>query len=498
MRFFHFLQEKYHTFLRSFFEGPSWLWHNGGGRKSTEEKYISPSFMLLIWCRGVLLRFFTFQGWMLFWVFLAAAFYSSIMIRSSVTVLFLLLGGLFLFNGLFLLLFFPRLKIRRTVPKRVMQGKEFTIHYELENSSFFPCFSVLADPLLQGKGIRGSALKAFFIAGRGRIACSRTFVLEKRGVWQLPAATVETSFPFGLLKRSFCDHRKVEIFVHPYWQKFHFSSFAEKGSAGTSSGKNTGKITGNRGLDIARCREYVYGDEVRLIHWGNSAKWGKLAVKEFEEEKNTRLAVILDTAEPFTWKTFRKIAGNFLHFQSFEMEEIRGKRFEALLSFAASLSGTLSPEEYEMDFYIPCVENRKNQKKSIKDLFEKWIAGRTPSHKVNVIREYKVGKNAMLHTAFLDELTALEKVESTGRFENITEEILQKISENNSSVLLILLSCDSAAEELYGKISECTENCRVLFLPEGEKIVDKGEKSGILSRKAEQLSSGDLLSGRWW
>lgn len=490
MRFFHFLKEKYDSFLFAFFEGPSWMWRNGGGRKKEKEKYISPSFMLYFWCRGLLNRIFTFQGWMLFWVFLASAFYSSIMIRSSITFLFLLLGGLFLINGVFLLLFSPRLRIKRRVPQRVVQGKIFTIEYEIENLSFFPCFSVLADPLLQGKGISGEELQAFAVPGRGKIFCSRIFTLEKRGVWQLPSATVETLFPFGLLKKSFCDHRKVEIFVHPLWQKFSSSNFFQSGKYGNNQGKRSGEKRENKGLSIAGCREYVYGDEIRLIHWANSAKGGKLVVKEFEEEKNTRLSVILDTAEVFSWKKLGKAAGKILHLQSFSMEEIYGKKFESLLSFAASLSGSFSPEEYEIDFYIPCRGSgkKKKEKNTVKAFLEKWILGKVPSGKEYIIKEYRTGKNGLHHTAFLDILAALERLDTVKRFENMPEEMLRKAGEN-PSLFLVLLSCDPAAERFYRKVIQYCPSCRVLY------IGDEEDQEENIPRWAERISSKDLFIG---
>ena len=45
-------------------------------------------------------------------------------------------------------------------------------------------------------------------------------------------------------------------------------------------------------------REYVPGDSQRQIHWKSTAKTGRLMVRQFEESRRSRMAVILGVAEP--------------------------------------------------------------------------------------------------------------------------------------------------------------------------------------------------------
>jgi uncharacterized protein (DUF58 family) len=51
-----------------------------------------------------------------------------------------------------------------------------------------------------------------------------------------------------------------------------------------------------RGSDFLALRDFLYGDEVKHIHWKASAKFGKLITKEFEEPKILRFLVIVDTS----------------------------------------------------------------------------------------------------------------------------------------------------------------------------------------------------------
>lgn len=459
--------------------------------------------MLLLWCRGVLNRIFTFQGWMLFWVGLATAFYATIMVRSAVTVLFLVIGGLFLVNGIMLLLLLPRLKITRKVPESVMQGKVFTVEYEVENLSFFPCFSLLADPLLFNNDIlKGEKPEFFSLRGKGKFTFQRRFRIEKRGVWELPAATVETAFPFGLLKASFCNHRKQAISVHCVWQKWENFSMESLGNEQSGSIKpHAVKRSFQRGMDLASCRKYVYGDEIRFIHWGNSAKWGHLVVKEFEEEKSIHAAIVVDSFVKYSPEDLRKDAGNILRLRSFSFGD-DGKRLESILSFAASFAASFCVEENSLDFFIPemiPINSGKSfslQMGEWKNFCRKWILGKDGRKKECRIKECTIGNKYMPLPAFLNILAAVKKVEQKERFAGFTLDMLRKLKES-SFVLLILQSYDKEAENFCRKLSKLGIFCRVLLVTEEEEDSDKeknGEKGAF---GVEKIRCKNLLEGKW-
>lgn len=51
-----------------------------------------------------------------------------------------------------------------------------------------------------------------------------------------------------------------------------------------------------RGTEFLSLRDFVFGDDVRFIHWKASAKFGKIIVKEFEEPVSLRFLVVLDAS----------------------------------------------------------------------------------------------------------------------------------------------------------------------------------------------------------
>ncbi len=62
---------------------------------------------------------------------------------------------------------------------------------------------------------------------------------------------------------------------------------------GMMAGSYKSKIRG-RGIEFSEVREYVVGDDVRHIDWNVTARTNKLHVKEFIEERDLRVYVIMD------------------------------------------------------------------------------------------------------------------------------------------------------------------------------------------------------------
>src|SRR5690606_23017649 len=49
-------------------------------------------------------------------------------------------------------------------------------------------------------------------------------------------------------------------------------------------------------LSFHAVREYVVGDSQRHVHWKSTAKTGRLMVRQYEESRHARIAIILDLA----------------------------------------------------------------------------------------------------------------------------------------------------------------------------------------------------------
>ncbi len=66
------------------------------------------------------------------------------------------------------------------------------------------------------------------------------------------------------------------------------------------------------GMEFEDVREYTYGDEVRRIHWQLTARMGRAYVKEFAEERELLVALLVDVSSSMdfgtSWRSLREAA----------------------------------------------------------------------------------------------------------------------------------------------------------------------------------------------
>jgi uncharacterized protein (DUF58 family) len=114
-----------------------------------------------------------------------------------------------------------------------------------------------------------------------------------RGVIAVGPVTSVRTDPIGILKREveWVDLR--DIFVHPVTTPIPSTNAGFiKDLEGTASATIV-----SDDISFHAIREYAYGDAQRNIHWKSTAKTGKLMVRQFEETRRSRLAVVLSLDE---------------------------------------------------------------------------------------------------------------------------------------------------------------------------------------------------------
>ncbi|QAY61803.1 DUF58 domain-containing protein [Microbacterium protaetiae] len=115
----------------------------------------------------------------------------------------------------------------------------------------------------------------------------------RRGVITVGPPTAVRTDPVALLRREHEWDERHEIYVHPRTALV----------PGTSAGMirdlegNPSRRIVDADMSFHAIREYVPGDARRQIHWKSTAKTGRLMVRQFEETRRSKLAVILSLAE---------------------------------------------------------------------------------------------------------------------------------------------------------------------------------------------------------
>ncbi len=123
---------------------------------------------------------------------------------------------------------------------------------------------------------------------RERIAISA----HRRGVIRVGPLTIGRGDPVGILRREHAWPGVQQIFVHPVTVAIPSTS---AGLVRDLEGAPTSDIV-DSDLSFHAIRPYVAGDSRRHVHWKSTAKTGALMVRQYEETRHSRIAVIVDLA----------------------------------------------------------------------------------------------------------------------------------------------------------------------------------------------------------
>ena len=113
-----------------------------------------------------------------------------------------------------------------------------------------------------------------------------------------PPTSVRTH-PIGLLRREHAWPDVHHLFVHPRTAQSPRRVLA---SMRDLEGNPTRRLV-DADMSFHAIRAYTPGDSRRQIHWKSTAKTGQLMVRQFEESRRSRMAVVLSLAAPTTRPT---------------------------------------------------------------------------------------------------------------------------------------------------------------------------------------------------
>lgn len=171
-----------------------------------------------------------------------------------------------------------------------IEGRSLDIEVRLTNRWWIPRFLLNVEYSI--KSPRETTGESMVLVGVGPRVSSRgttTPVVTTRGVHRLSAVSVEARGLFGLFRRRRVFTAADLVLVYPSWERISRVGLLE-----SSLGLSEGMSRSRSGSEIAGTRRYVAGDPYRNIHWRNSARTGRLAVKEFDSWSERSVAVIVD------------------------------------------------------------------------------------------------------------------------------------------------------------------------------------------------------------
>ncbi len=200
-----------------------------------------------------------------------------------------------------------RLRVSRRVPAYVFSGEPLRLEYTLQNDRRWTAalaLHVQDDMTPVDRSIAGGAglkTRVFFprVAALGRERIRWEGPSPRRGRYQFRTFDLATRSPFGLLERRVTISSPGELIVYPTighltrrWHIIHREATEAR------RGQRHDRATAHQ--EYHGLRDYRPGDSPRWIHWRTSARLGQPMVKEFEQQHEQDLAVLIDPWLPRT------------------------------------------------------------------------------------------------------------------------------------------------------------------------------------------------------
>ncbi|QDU98059.1 DUF58 domain-containing protein [Lignipirellula cremea] len=240
------------------------------------------------------------EGW---YYLLVLLFVMSGAILRQVNLLQLLAGlmvGPLLLNWRVATVSIRRLRFRRTLPRRARAGDSVRVNLNVANErrTMAGWAIVLEDPI-QRVGSHDSIDRSLGAVMVPRVNpgdqanASYRCELPRRGKYQFGPLHASTRFPLGLVEAIVRSSSVDELLVaprlgllSPQWRRL-----ANDDQAGSQRTQNRQGVAEG---ELYGLREWRRGDSRRWIHWRTSAKLNELIVRQFEQQRNLDLAIVLD------------------------------------------------------------------------------------------------------------------------------------------------------------------------------------------------------------
>lgn len=200
-----------------------------------------------------------------------------------------------------------RLRVSRRVPAYVFSGDPLRLDYTLQNDRRWTAALALnlhddltpADRTIAGAA--GIQPRVFFprVAGLDRARIRWEGESPRRGRYEFRNLDLATRSPFGLFERSVTIASSGELIVYPtigsLTRRWHI---VEREASETRRGRRHDRAITQQ--EYHGLRDYRPGDSPRWIHWRTSARLGQPMVKEFEQQHEQDLAILIDPWLPRT------------------------------------------------------------------------------------------------------------------------------------------------------------------------------------------------------
>lgn len=170
---------------------------------------------------------------------------------------------------------------------RVIAGSEIRGTLDLVNSGSRPALPGVVD-IPVGDGLVEAHVP--MLRGGGHHREQLVIAAQRRGIIDVGPMTISRGDPLRVLRREMSWPEVQRVHVHPVTVALPPSS---AGLIRDLEGAPSNQLV-DADLSFHAVRQYVVGDSQRHVHWKSTARTGKLMVRQYEESRHARIAVLLD------------------------------------------------------------------------------------------------------------------------------------------------------------------------------------------------------------
>ena len=435
----------YEKYCNKFLDGPEWYYTHSLEKRPGNYRSVTAAFS--IWMLSFYIRLFTTPGQFLAPVTFIIIFYSILAWTSPMRIISIVLLVIFLVDFVCALIFRPRLKITRHVPRRIRAGSSFFINYELENQRRLSAWDIELDNYRLRPGIKITSHAATgVVPPRQKVEIKAEAEALRRGKYDIFSPIADSRFPLGLFKMSRRQKGSPDVLLaYPSFHELVSLDLPVALRYQKDGDSRVSKV--GESLDYFGNREFREDDDPRHIDWLGSARTGELIIKEFQQEYLSRIAVIVDTYVP----PINSFKFRFRKKQSFD-------ELEASLSLASALIDYLTRGEYVVDIFAAGLD----------------------------IYHFKAGRHLSCFDDIMDILASLE-VNHQLPINDLSSSVLEEISSIGSAVV-ILQGWDKERQKLISRLNNYGIASKLII------IGNKGKISAPANIKV--FSAEDVQHGR--
>lgn len=179
---------------------------------------------------------------------------------------------------------------RRLVAVRVPRGDPIMVDYRVRNSTRFRSGRATIIDRCADAEVR---VEVAPVASNAEESVTGAIPTRRRGVFDVGPFEIERIDPFWLTVGRRRDSERSSVIVHPKI----YDLVGPHGAVRVVENESVlRRATADPMSGFVSMREYVAGDDPRMIHWPTTARTGTLMVREHVEVRRPEFTVVLDTA----------------------------------------------------------------------------------------------------------------------------------------------------------------------------------------------------------